>query len=884
MNSKADGGLKLTLDHNGEIPVTIMQPSSPPNALPSLQVTINVSSLKSWRLLGAESTRLMDRFGVTIGGKSAALGSKQVEEKDKTKNILLNVVPNLSVDGNAPLTITLDGEPIVTAIKGADGSYHLDPARAHERLMVSELRTLSFSDNILTGSVPFPREKLKGFDPKKHAPITDVHTHSSAQIRPMDLIEISKAAGASYPVELMELLGINVRKTYAKYIAQGRSFEFKPLAHEELACEKKDGTCDVVPLEHIHENDLKTIAQAMAIAQDNTLCLSQFESKMYRFCNPLVKNPAITKPLILKIASEYKRMGVQYAELSTGSMIDDISGTWMKNMIEAVDEAEKDIGVQLRFLIGMPRSKPPHAILYDLKRIKFAARHPYIVGIDLYGYEYNKTSDFNWALEHMAAWADSWQSRHHETDNPGWNFHNNFLIRVHASETSKNHQNLRQVFDIAKKHNIRMRAAHAIRAEDNEAVDQEIAAASHPRDGNGSDMQHPLFGLEFCPDSNLAYNHIRHINQVPYDRWLNKAGVKHWFLATDGLGSMRTSPQQLALSALAGGVTLEQLEALRKTENRYIDIQQKLFEQKKSAFIERFGESQHPKDWSKANAAFMNEFTDHLKKIDRLTKLDPSKTLPDLPKEFGGKSPILLIGASGTSWSRIDETTQQEIKTSIETLVNESDPSKVYFVLGRRKDEGVTAILDDALAAYHKAHPDKRFSVLGLNTANQSDIASCITWIMPQPGGHDKVAENIAHFMKHAPKPGFAIAIGGSSYTGDIIKLLDDETQAYLQEKAEQPDACKRTSRPIPVFMMKNAEGVTKEFSGYKNESSLFENSETLLTSIANMIQSTFSCIFKDAILMAMPELPKAPPSTVKQPVFMDASVPIVRPTVFQGK
>ena len=118
---------------------------------------------------------------------------------------------------------------------------------------------------------------------------------------------------------------------------------------------------------------------------------------------------------------------------------------------------------------------------------------------------------------------------------------------------------------IAEKYGIHVRIAHAVNEKTDPQLDRTIARLSekHP----------PEVSIEFCPPSNIAYNNVQDVREVPFTRWLKSC--KSWFLGSDGAGAIQTTPTQIALSAMAAGVTIKQLAAMHKTEERFIADQQK---------------------------------------------------------------------------------------------------------------------------------------------------------------------------------------------------------------------------------------------------------------------------------------------------------------------
>ncbi len=499
----------MTLDHNEQIPVEVHREGYNHE----VTVSIDLQTLENPSNLGGQQGHFQEGIKLLVDGKLLRSTTPHLEGH------ILKFTGTFP-DEAKTLTLTLYGQPILT-LQAEGDDFVLDPARAHERLTVDDLRMLATSD-IRQDHVPTPRSLFKGFDPARHAPITDLHTHSSAQIGNVDLMDMALYRELDYPVELLQLLHIDLTAEEQNKIKkkEGRGARFSPLEHElpKLDCETQNAPCDVIPLNALTPEHQKQLQDQLRVAQDMTLSFSDFDRQYYRFVNPLVKNPALTKDMIMRIAQDYEQNGVKYAELSTASMLNlDAKGqaTWFKEMIEAVKEAEQETGVTLRFLIGVPRSYGPAKVMAELEKIKYAARHPLIAGVDLLGYESNSTSDFSAALSHIADWARAPEGTELRTED-GWDFKHDFTIRIHAGETGKKSGNVAEAVKIADDFGVRVRIAHAVKQAKDPRLDEKIAELSS--------LESPLVSMEFCPSSNLAYNNIQDIRAVPLSRWLKCCG------------------------------------------------------------------------------------------------------------------------------------------------------------------------------------------------------------------------------------------------------------------------------------------------------------------------------------------------------------------------
>lgn len=684
---------------------------------------------------------------------------------------------------NPNLRLMMRDEPV--AHLGIAGHGIVEPREQHAeyQLAACEVRGLNMAlqrdtehprRNVL-GKLPYSRAERAGFDPAVHAPVTDVHTHLSAQIKADDLLNVAFAADEhadaqdpqrpiiAYPTELLEQLGFKYRKDDPRLVAiKGRGFT--PMRDEGLTCEKEGADCTGIRITQLTDAEKQAIVRQMQIAPDMTMDSGDFDREMYRYRNPFIKHPALAKPVIKKVAEDYARMGVRYAELSTGSMM---NPDWFRAMTEALDEIARDgVGPEhkkpiLRFLVGLPRNISPQETLITLEKIKYLARHPAIVGIDLLGYESNKTSDFNWALANMADWARAPDGRSDLNPSQGWDFKDQFIIRVHAGETTKNVHNVRDAIKIAHQYGVRVRIGHAINAK------LDGTAAGWLREMN-ADESRDWIGTERCPDSNQVYRTKKLVHNQPPMLECAK------FIGTDGGGALNTDPVNLAYSSLAGSWTLPELASNQQFERRYIDRQHMREKKKTAAFEQHYGKG------TKGLDAFLDGYQVECSKIPDMRA---KKLMTDyLPAQFMNsetgkpKRPVLIVGASGSTWQELECRDQETIRRAARALVLACDPQKTYFVLGRATKEtadgknSVSNIIDEEIRAHNMAHPDNKFAVLGRYAGASKfptgDLAETISWIQDIEQGRDDVPRSMIAFTKR--QNGVVITLAGSEFTAQM--------------------------------------------------------------------------------------------------------------------
>lgn len=720
--------------------------------------------------------------------------------------------------GDGHLSITLNGKAI--------GGYDVDgdtlkPMEHNDRyaLTASSMRMLSFyMTDEQKKLLPYPTDGLGELD-ESCLPKTDLHTHLSSQLSGESMLEMAKEKGIAYPIELLHELDIEYGGLDQLDISP---FRFDPMinADRALTCEMMDPADyekyqsdlrahrddlgrggDTVPepklpkgfnqsmLKGIDLNELEdknpegyqTLLRAMSIPQDRVFGPNDFDETFYRFRNPLEKNEDLAEEKILQVARVYKEQGIEYAELSTGAML---KPEWLKEAIPAIKKAEEETGVKLRLLVGIPRTSSPEKVAATIERIKFLGQLPYIVGADFLGFESNKTEDFNWALYNLARWSRRLRNGIKESDE-FMDYRDEFALRVHAGENNENVDNVEGAIKIAKHFGVPMRIGHAVHGYVNKAL-AEMAKEARVI-------------MEFIPASNIALNNVPYLQKIPIKKWVDH-GV-NCVLGSDGEGAYQTNNRQLATDAHHAGLDIKDLKRMRDDETRYIGDMDKRFNDKKTPFEKKY----------ESDDIFVEEYKAYSDRIDSYVNKENGN---DLPERFGNKTPILIAGASGTSWKEIAPEHQAEISTAMRMMVEMLDPEKVYFATGRVKDRGVEKELDHAIDEYdnHNWNEERPFDMIATYAAKGSDakIANGVTWINTVDKEPDAIAPDVIKFMKdHAHKPNgkagaYALFVGGKVLTSEFIRQAQIQELAHGLMKGPEGRSNEESERSKPEYVIKN--------------------------------------------------------------------------------
>lgn len=692
---------------------------------------------------GAFEKGLAHKLSIQINGQAYKLDTDANPNSIYTHSV---VIQNINSEETVPFSVKIG------RVEKPFGEYQIN---ADGTIKGSETRKLSVVETRGIAAYPhshyYPYPELTDTD-SLITPITDLHTHSSAQISADALMELAlkKEPFFLYPTRLLDKLGIHYSGIP---IGSTKRVPFPPLAH--LEPESSSPEEPAVPLALLNAESIEKLKAAFIFPPDKQASFAEMELIAYQYRYPFTKDPTLIGDMFRGIAEDYEKQEIQYAEISTVGLLDK---AYLQTLHEALPKIEEDTGVQLRFLLGIPRNFKDEQIKDLLEHLKTCAQSPYIVGLDILGYENNKTEDFAEHLREAFKWA--------EENDPG------FIIRVHAGENGKNQENVKQALKIAEEFpSIRLRIGHALYG-----MDDETMVLAKTLSDRGQLM------LEFNPISNEALNSIDIPQELPLPR-CNNEGITSVF-GSDGGGTYLATGKELALFAQVAGATTADMQNTHKAELAHIRRQAVLFDKKvrnfPTDFFDHLPEKVPNKNFQPEVRAKYSE--DSAKSRHTLASiLKSKKTVTDhdqIEAETEGKKPILIIGAAGTSWQRISANTQKEISIGLTMLTHLIDPDKAYFATGRTKDQGVGKELESAIVQRKSEAPGaKDLIFLGLMIKPEQFYESFrenhFTHLETLDGDLVQLPLQIIDYADK--KDATRIAIGGSSYTSDIIvKGMDD--------------------------------------------------------------------------------------------------------------
>ncbi len=626
-------------------------------------------------------------------------------------------------------------------------NQHLQHSQVSQRLTVFETRMLG--NERLYRWLPYPRDNLG-------APLqrTDLHTHSSGQISAQGLINVACKHHIAFPTRLLDMLHI----PYAKdTIVSTKRFFFPPTdGGNPKAIPSMEDAVDIAKLDAPAIEHLKA---ALAIPPDRQMTFGDLEQTVYRYRYPITKHPDAAYDLWLKVAEEYQKQGIVYAEITAVST-SFLTPQNMRFLHDSLPNIEAQTGVALRFLVGIPRNLPKAILTNEIEKLKTMAASPYIVGIDFMGFEDNKISDLEPLIESIAEWA-------HANDPE-------FTLRIHAGENRKNMANVKESLRLAEKYRMRVRIGHAAHGLDDDAIAiAETLAKQH------------LVMIEFNPDSNMALNNIDTAEELDMLRCLNKRIP--FVICSDGSGLYLTDARQLwtaaSFAASFAGVEPDRVASIIQSENEHMQREEARFIKKyrvlPSDFFERITAASAilPPMTPATNPlgdAVGSAFEKHLSKQG--IAYGPETIL----RATEGKAPLMIIGATGERyWNMISANHKRYILDAINALVERLDAKRVYFMIGRPKDEGITALLSRAVQKYNTTHDDPFALISATVQADQTahSFTPGLTHVLPLTGGLFTVPQQLVQYT--AKRNGHILFIGGGTFVRDAILVARDTHASF---------------------------------------------------------------------------------------------------------
>ncbi len=386
--------------------------------------------------------------------------------------------------------------------------------------------------------------------------------------------------------------------------------------------------------------------------------------------NPKYANNTLYQDKLLWTARSYRRVGVDYAEISDTALVKKSEAAkTLQEIHEVMPYITEETGVTLRFLAALRRI--PLTIVKDavdksnyfqenLEVLKAVAEDPYVAGSDFVGEEINDIMELKPVIKEVVAIAK---------DIPG------YVVRIHAGENDSLPDNVYNSL---------------LCVEDSLLPDQEFP---YMRIGHGlytaklnssagkkllSKLKECKAVLEFQITSNVRLNNLSEMDNHPLKQYI-EAGVE-CVQGTDGgaLYGSDSMDEQLSLERMLD-LTNEEMRAMRNVEDKIVDKSMEAFYLKQKKLRQKCNDYQVEEYFSRRileeDGSFRNVSPGE-RKYDALSEL--KEQVKDLPK---GKVPIVLAGGSFNN-ARHETKVNDLEKAMLDDLIMRADPEEVYFVIG----------------------------------------------------------------------------------------------------------------------------------------------------------------------------------------------------------
>ncbi|MCR5402896.1 MAG: adenosine deaminase [Butyrivibrio sp.] len=374
---------------------------------------------------------------------------------------------------------------------------------------------------------------------------------------------------------------------------------------------------------------------------------------------------------LLWIARNYKKQGVEYAEISDTTLVKKYESIEMLRQVhEVMPDIYAETGVMIRFLAAIRRIPltivkdavtPSNYLEQNLEVLKATALDPYVAGCDFVGEEINDIITLKPAFEEIVKIA---------AKDP------DFVIRVHAGENDSQKDNIAHsiscVRDCLEKGQRmpKMRLGHGL-------------YTYSPGSKKGKEVLKQLkesrVVLEFQITSNVRLNNLNNLKDHPLKDYL-KQGI--WCVqGTDGAALYGTNSidEQLSLRTMLG-LSEGELGLMKYAESEIIRDSRRAYSDKKARFEQLIG-SRNMED---VLLEKMQRVTIKGSSGRRTARLDANAELKDRISEITwDRLPVVLLGGSFNTEKRSTHLTDRG-KEQMDSLLEALNPEEVCFVIGHK--------------------------------------------------------------------------------------------------------------------------------------------------------------------------------------------------------
>ena len=548
---------------------------------------------------------------------------------------------------------------------------------------------------------------------------TDLHTHMSANLSPDLLIALGIHHQIRYPLYYIRKLGLRCTPAQEALLAQRRAAAEDALGDTALTGKYRERRIDdntflnfadlIVNNGADAAYNIARIRVSLAVPKDGQAVFADLEKVyLYRYVftkgaaaedpirlpspvsvpdadiaaalrqmaldreNPAFRHNTLFQDKLLWIARNYRRYGIEYAEISDTSLCKaEAAPAVLRQIHEVMPAVTAETGVLLRFLAAIRRTPltivrdhvtPDDYLAENLQVLRAVACDPYVAGSDIVGEEINDILELQNGIRELVRIAG---------ETPG------FVLRVHAGENDSLRDNVANT----------IRCVH-----DSLAPGQSMP---HVRIGHGlytpnlrspggqrllNRLREDGVTLEFQLTSNVRLNNLSDLERHPLRQYL-RAGIP-CVQGTDGgaLYGTNSIDEELALEKLLG-LSHEELCQMRATEAAVERESRASFDEKRG----RLSEPAPDGDWE---SFYARRIADTPRPDAALWigggKGDAQDALRRQIRELpAGKLPLILAGGSFNS-DRHATQMRPGGRAILDTLLEKADPGRLFFVVGHR--------------------------------------------------------------------------------------------------------------------------------------------------------------------------------------------------------
>ena len=549
---------------------------------------------------------------------------------------------------------------------------------------------------------------------------TDLHTHGNANLSADILIALAIKHQIRYPLYYIRKLKLTLSPAQQRYLETQRQAVEETLDLSGLTGKYRERKIDDNTFinfadlilrnpEHAGEN-IKRIRVSLSILKDSQAVFTNLEKLyLYRYVftkgipceNPMelpenwqipdqdvqnylkqmlrdAESPryaglTLYEDTLLWIGREYQKRHIRYVEISDTTLVkkDASAVRMLEQLHRTLPLVKEETGVDIRFLAAIRRI--PLTLVKEnivsgnylteaMQALKVVCRDPYVVGSDFVGEEINDIGELSAVIREIVTKVAA--------NDPDW------TIRIHAGENDSLKGNMAKAIDLVEEALAPGQKFPYLR------IGHGLYCASL-KSKQGKDLLERIKAhdivLEFQLTSNVRLNNIIDLTTHPLKSYLHH-GIS-CVMGTDGYGLYGTDSidEQLALENFLH-ITPDEFMQMQEAENAIMQRQKANFQRKTEAFAAARADKT-------VAEYYRSEFSRPVDTISdvrfEITKEPSYPVLRDMVRELPwDKYPILIAGGSFTSGgsTRVSDSD----KLLLQTLLDQLDPEKVFFVVGHR--------------------------------------------------------------------------------------------------------------------------------------------------------------------------------------------------------